>query len=68
MGFWIYKDDKDNFIIIKTILHQIKLGKTKNINNASYFVKKKSALSWESYILKNYPGMKLTECELTIKK
>lgn len=69
MGFWVYKDDKDNFVRIKNnSLYQLKLSKTKNINNASYFTKKKNGLSWESYILKNYPNMKLTECELTIKK
>jgi hypothetical protein len=46
----------------------LKLSVSKTASDATYWVDKKSAKTWEKYIKSKYPTAQLVECELKFKK
>jgi hypothetical protein len=60
--FWIFTDNKKNFVKVDSLY----IGRTKSINKASYWIKKKQALTWQSYVKRKFPNMELKRCELKI--
>jgi hypothetical protein len=60
--FWVYADNKGNFVKAESLL----LKKTKKITNASYWINKKQALTWQSSINRKFPNMTLKKAELIL--
>jgi hypothetical protein len=62
--FYVFSDGESFVKISKSL----KLGKTKDIDKASFWASKSSVNSWIRYVSSKYPEMVLKEAKLTIKK
>lgn len=60
--FYVYKDN-DRYIVIKD---NLELGRSKNIDRASYWGVKKKAESWKWKIIHMYPNAILEEVKFTL--
>ncbi len=61
--FYVFSDGESFVKISKNL----KLGKTKDIDKASFWTSKSSVNSWIRYVSSKYPEMDLKEAMLTIK-
>ena len=62
-SFYVFHDGKD-FI---RVTQQLKLRRTKDISNASYWNSLSDIKSWVNKVYSKYPYMKITPANLTIK-